>query len=186
MNNRIRWGQAPTGWETPGWGSLIDPGPLPLRTAHSVGRWLWRTLAVGGFLLVTAFMLAHDDPAPGLSLRGLLTIALAAAVVVLLTIRRAGGPGPLARAVFEYAVVFLLAVLVATAGIPVDQPPATGSQQASAARDQGPALVKSIDGLRDWLSQWREWARKENDRRARSAPVTTPTLALSPWTRRPL
>jgi hypothetical protein len=92
---------------------------------------------------------------------------------VLLTIRRSAGPGPLARAVFEYAVVFLLAVLVATTGIPIDQPTAASSQ-ASAAHDQRPALVKTIDGLRDWLSQWRQWAREESDRRPRS-PATAPT-----------
>ena len=66
-----------------------------------------------------------------------------------MTIRRTTGPGPLTRAVFEYAVVFVLAVLVATTGIPVDQPPTTGGQQASAAADQRPALVKTIDGFRD-------------------------------------
>jgi hypothetical protein len=184
VNNRIRWGQAPTGWDAPGWAPLVDPGSLPLQTARSVGRWLWPTLAVGGFLVVTGFVLAHDDPTPGLSVRGLLTIALAAAVVVLLTIRRS--TGPLARALFEYAVVFLLAVLVATTGIPVDQPSA-GGKQASAASDQRPALVKTIDGFRDWLSQWRNWARTETERRTQSASATTRSgPALSPSTRRPL
>jgi hypothetical protein len=186
VNNRIRWGQAPTGWDQslPGWAPLVDQGPLPLQTARSVGRWLWFTMAVAGFLLVTAFALAHDDPHPGLSLRGLLTITLAAAVVILLTIRRSAGPGPLARALFEYTVVFSLAVLLATTGIPVNQPSAASSQ-ASAARDQRPALVKTIDGLRDWLGEWRTWAHNESNRRAQSSPAT-PAPALSPSTRRPL
>ena len=104
-------------------------------------------------------------------------ITLAAAVVVLLTIRRSAGPGPLVRALFEYTIVFLLAVLVATTGIPVDHP-----TTASAAHDQRPALLKTIDSFRDWLSQWREWAHNETDRRAQSSP----TPALSPTTRRPL
>ena len=176
------WGQAPTAWDTPGWAPLVDPGPLPLQTARSVGRWLWFTLAVAGFLLVTAFALAHDDPTPGLSLRGLATIALTALVVVLLTIRRSGGSGPLTRALFEYAVVFLLAVLVATTGVDVDQAPTGGKR---AAVDQRPALVKTIDGFRDWLSQWRDWARKETDRRSQSSSTTTPALS-PPSTRRPL
>jgi hypothetical protein len=185
VNNRIRWGQAPAGWDTPGWAPLVDPGSLPFHTARSVGRWLWFTLAVGGFLALSGFVVANDDPQPGLSVRGVLTIALAAAVVVLLTIRRTTGPGPLARALFEYAIVFLLAVLVATTGIPVDQPP-TG-KTASTALDQRPALVKVIDGFRDWLGEWREWARKENDRRSQSSPaVTAPPPTLSPSTRRPL
>jgi hypothetical protein len=194
MNPRIGWGQPPTGWGPPhqtGWTPLVDPGPRPLQTVRSVGRWLWPTAAVSGFLMVAGFVVAHDDPAPGLSARGLLTIALAAAVVVLLTIRRSAGPGPLTRAVFEYAVVFLLAVLVATTGIPLDQRP-TASRQASAASDQRPALVKTIDGLRDWLSQWQKWARTETNRRDRVAPTLdqgharSPSPAMSPSTRRPL
>ena len=182
MRARLGWGQPPTAWPQPtlpGWAPLMDPGPIPLQAARSVGRWLWPTLAVSGFLLVTAFALAQDDPTPGLSLRGLLTITLAAAVVVLLTIRRTAGPGPLTRALFEYTVVFLLAVLVATTGIPLDHP-----TTASAAHDQRPALIKTIDSFRDWLDQWRTWARTETNRRAQASPTTTP--ALSPTTRRPL
>jgi hypothetical protein len=165
---------------------LVDPSPHSLQAARSVGRWLWSTLAVGGFLVVTGFVAAHDDPTPGLSIRGLLTIALAAAVAVLLTIRRATGPGPLARAVFEYAIVFVLAVLIATTGIPADQH-STADRTARATADQRPALVKAIDGFRDWLGEWREWANKQTDRRGQSAPaVTAPASALSSATRRPL
>ncbi|HYN18563.1 MAG TPA: hypothetical protein VEY96_10820, partial [Actinomycetes bacterium] len=110
------------------------------------------------------------------------TITLAAAVVILLTLRRTAGTGPLARALFEYTVVFVLAVLVATTGVDVDQAPTGGKRAAS---DQRPALVKTIDGFRDWLSQWREWVRKETDRRAQSSSTTTPALS-PPSTRRPL
>jgi hypothetical protein len=187
VNYRIRWGQAPAGWDAPGWAPLVDPGPHSLHTARSVGRWLWFTLAVSGFLTLTGFVLANDDPQPGLSVRGVLTLALAAAVVVLLTIRRTTGAGPLARALFEYAIVFLLALLVATTGIPIDQPHAASGKTASTAPDQRPALVKTIDGFRDWLAQWHEWARKETDRRASSSPaISVPAPALSPSTRRPL
>jgi hypothetical protein len=139
-------------------------------------------MAVTGFLLVTGFVFGHDDPTPGLSLRGLCTIALTAAVIILLTLRRTAGSGPLARAVFEYAVVFLLAVLVATTGVNLDQAPG-GATQASAARDQRPALVKTIDSFRDWLGEWRTWAHNESNRRAQSSPAT-PTPELSPTTRR--
>jgi hypothetical protein len=190
VNPRNGWSQPP-GWGAPhqtGWAPLVDHGPLPLQTARSVGRWLWFTLAVAGFLLVTAFTLTHDDPTPGLSLRGLLTIALAATVVVLLTIRRTTGPGPLTRALVEYTIVFLLATLVATTGIPLDHPTTTsGGPQASATADQRPALVKTIDSFGDWLGEWRTWAHTETNRRAHSSPTTTPTPALSPTTtRRPL
>jgi hypothetical protein len=190
MNPRIGWSQPRANWsppQMPGWAPLIDPGPHPLHTARSVGRWLWFTLAVGGFLVVTGFVLAHDDPTPGLSIRGLGTIALAAAVVVLLTIHRSAGPGPLARALAEYAVVFLLATLVATTGISVDQPPAASARRtASAAADQRPALVKTLDGFWDWLSQWRHWARQESDRRAQSSSAPSPAPPLRSSTRRPL
>jgi hypothetical protein len=184
VNSRIRWSQPTAGWDTPGWAPLVDPGPRPLQTARSVGHWLCFTVAVGGFLAVTGFTFAHDDPAPGLSVRGLVTIALAAGVVILLTIRRSAGPGPLARAMAEYAVVFLLAVMVATTGISVDQPAASGGRTASAAPDQRPALIKVIDGFGDWLSQWRAWVQTESDRRAQSSPAPAPPLLSS--TRRPL
>jgi hypothetical protein len=182
MNPRNGWGQPPTGWgqpHLPGWAPLIDASPDSLRTTRSVGRWLWPTVAVTGFVL------GHDDSAPGLSRRGLLTIALAAAVVVLLTIRRAAGPGPLTRALFEYAVVFLLAVLLATTGLDPSQPP-PGTEQASAARDQRPTLIQAIDGFGDWLNEWRAWVHKETDRRAQSSPATSPAPPLPSSTRRPL
>jgi hypothetical protein len=188
VNSRIGWSQPPAGWsppQMPGWAPLIDPGPAPLHAARSVRRWLWPTVAVTGFLAVTGFVLGHDDPAPGLSRRSLLTITLAALVVVLLTIRRAAGPGPLTRALVEYAVVFLLAVLLATTGLDVDQPPA-GAEQASAAADQRPALVKAIDGFGDWLNEWRAWVHKETDRRAQSASATSPAPPLPSSARRSL
>jgi hypothetical protein len=183
------WDQPP-GWGQPtGWSPLIDDGPLPLRAAGSVARWWWPTLATGGFLAVGGFVLGHDDPAPGLSQRGLLTIALMAVVVVLLSIRRTAGPGPLARAMGEYALVALLAGLLAT-GLHLAQPPAGGAQ-ASVAPDRRPALVKTLDGFRDWLGTWWRWADQEYDRRTSPPSTTTRSqgraLAPSPAasTRRP-
>jgi hypothetical protein len=141
-NGASGWGPAP-GWgqPLPGWSPLVDHGPLPLRMAASVARWWWPTLALAGFGAVLGFVLGHDHPSPGLSTRGLATIALAALVVVLLTLHRTAGPGPLARAVAEYAVVALLVALLALAG-GVDQPPtnpATSSvnpEAKQAARDK--------------------------------------------------
>jgi hypothetical protein len=179
VNSRIGWGQPPAGWGPPqqsGWTPLVDPGPRPLQAVRSVGRWLWPTLTGSGFLAVTGFVLSHDDPAPGLSGRSLLTVALAAAVVVLLTLHRRYGPRPLARALVEYAVVFLLAVLVATTGVPLDQPAAPTSQ-ASAVPDQRPALVKTIDSFRNWLSEWRAWARTQRDRGPRPEPTGEAAIA---------
>ena len=99
------WGPAP-GWDQPlpGWNPLLDHGPLPRRAAGSVARWWWPTLAIAGFLAVAVYVTGHD---PGPSQRGLLTIALAALVVVLLTIHRTTGPRRLARAAAEYTAVAL-------------------------------------------------------------------------------
>jgi hypothetical protein len=57
--------------------------------AGSVARWWWPTLAVASFLAVAVYVTGHD---PGPSQRSLVTIALAALVVVLLTIHRTAGP----------------------------------------------------------------------------------------------
>jgi hypothetical protein len=134
-------------------------------------------------LAVAGFVLGHDDPAPGLSQRGLVTIALAALVVVMLTIHRAAGPGPLFRALAEYTVVALLAMLLVTTGLDADQPPA-GTKQASVAPDRRPALVKTLDGFRDWLAGWWRWADQEYDRRTRpssnTAKPTGKAMTLSP------
>jgi hypothetical protein len=78
---------------------------------------------------------------------------------------------------------FLLASLVATTGITLNQPPS--SKTASAAVDQRPALVKTIDGLRERLDQWREWARTETNRHDQSS-ATSSAPPLPPSTRRPL
>jgi hypothetical protein len=186
-------GTPPPGWTLPPtWGQPLHD-PLPLHAAGMAGRWLYPTVAVGGFLLVAGFMVAHDDPTPGLSARGLLTIALAAAVVILLTLRRGAGPGPLARTVGEYTVVFLLAVLLATTGVgPADQPSPAG-KQASAAVDQRPALVKTVDrswdrltGAWAWLTElWRRADTKTAPRpQPKGAAMALPP-ALSSSTRRP-
>ena len=150
MNSRIGWGQPPTGWgqpQLPGWAPLVDHGPLPLRAASSVARWWWPTTAVSGVVAVVAYVLDHD-PTPGLSHRGLLTVVLTAVVVVLLTVHRRYGSGSLARAVAEYAVVALLATLLAAVGTtahqgPNDQSTSAEAQAAAAAGDDQPAVLRA-------------------------------------------
>jgi hypothetical protein len=153
VNPRIGWNQPPTGWAQPplpGWAPLVDPGPTPLHAARSLRRWWWPTVTVAGFVAVVVQVLDHDDSAPGLSVPGLLTIALAAAVVALLTIHRRYGPRWLARAGAEYTVVAVLATLLAAPGVGVDQPadpdqPTKAGQakpQAEAGDDQ-PAVIRA-------------------------------------------
>ena len=124
------WGYNP-GWtqQFTGWDPLPDPGLLPLRAASSLARWWWPISAIVGFLLLVGYTLAHD-PDPGMSNRGWLTVVLAAVVVATLSVRRTRGIGraPLARALAEYAVVALLAMLLATAG---SQQPAQAPEDAA-------------------------------------------------------
>jgi hypothetical protein len=148
--------------------------------AGSVARWWWPTLSLAGFGTVVGIVLGHDDPTtPGLSTRSLATIALAAPVVVLLTVHRTAGPGALARAAVEYTVVALLAGLLATGGAVVDQQPADPTKhskpnrangQAAAGDDQpaalravttvlraGAAVVRAVTGAARWVvNLWRQ------------------------------
>jgi hypothetical protein len=148
---------------------------------------------------VAGLVLGHHHPAPGLSTRGLVTIALAALLVVLLTIHRAAGPGPLTRAVAEYAVVAVLAGLL-VADLGVDQPPsgsatrAAKSEARQAARakpnleagDDRPGVlrvaaavtravtkaIRAVTGAAGWLVDlWRQ-ADQQTDRPNRSSATT--------------
>jgi hypothetical protein len=110
---------------------------------------LWPTLTVSGFLAVVVQVLDHDPSAPGLSYRGLLTVALAAVVVVLLTIHRRNGPRPLTRAMAEYAAVAMLAILLTAPGVGIDQQPAnhpaSGQTRIQAtAGDDSPAVIRAV------------------------------------------
>jgi hypothetical protein len=200
-NTVLSWGPAP-GWDQPlpGWTPLLDHGPLPLRAAGSVARWWWPTLAVSGFLAVAVHVTGHD---PSLSQRGLLTIALAALVVVLLTIHRTAGPSRLARAAAEYTAVALLAALLALTAAGTQQPvtpaakgetkhPATARAEASQDRPRVLRIVagairavtravRAVIGAVGWLADlWRQ-ADTKTDHPNRSSSITTPTAeAISP------
>jgi hypothetical protein len=196
----LGWSQPAPGWGQafPGWTPLDDPGPLPLRAAGSLARWWWPTSAIVGFLTVVGYTLVHD-PQPGLSNRSWLTVVLAAVVVVLLSIHRAGRGGPprapLARALVEYAVVALLAVLLATAG--ASQPPAkdrgdgAGRRQATerpthphprapaehaeaATAHRRPGIVRVAAGIWGWLAELWHTAGELADRRSSPTSTTTP------------
>jgi hypothetical protein len=205
--NRIRttrplgWGQAPGWGQTfPGWSPLFDPNPLPFQAARSLRRWWWPTLAVAGFLVVVTLVLGREDRAVGLSGRGLLTIALAAAVVILLTIHRRSGPRPLARALAEYATVAVLAALLAaSAAGGVDKQAANhgaggkakaqAQARADAGTDQpaviqavttvvraGARLVRAVTGAAGWLVDL--WRRA--DQQAKPKGEATASLPFSP------
>jgi len=198
----LGWGPAP-GWgqSFPGWSPLVDDGPLPLRAASSMARWWWPILALAGFGAVAGLVLGHNDSAASVSTRELVTIALAALVVVLLTIHRAAGPGPLARAVAEYAVVAVLAGLLVVDVGGVGQPPSnpTGSAAKAEARQATRATpnleasqdrpgvlrvaaavartvtktIRAVTGAAGWLVDlWRR-ADQQTDRRPSGSPSTS-------------
>jgi hypothetical protein len=158
-----------------------------------VGRWLWPTLAISGFLAVVAYSFAHDLRAPDLSSRGLLTVALAAVVVALLTIHRRYGPRRLARAVAEYAAVALLATLLTAPGVGIDQQPADhpAKDQAVAGADQpaviravtkvlraGAALIRGLTGAARWLVN--VWRRADQQASAKGEAMAAPPRFPSP------
>jgi hypothetical protein len=208
------WGPAP-GWDQPlpGWNPLIDHGPLPLRAATSLARWWWPTLAAAGFLAVVVYVTGHD---PGLTQQGLAAVALAALVVVLLTIHRTAGPSRLARAAAEYtAVALLTALLTLTAA--GNQPPATpaakgdANQPATASADASQdrpwvlrvaagviravtKAIRAVTGAARWVADLWHQADAKTDQPSRTSSTTTPKAeAISPsptlaptTTRRPL
>jgi hypothetical protein len=167
-----------------------------------MARWWWPTLAVAGFLAVAVYVTGHD---PDLSQRGLLTIALAALVVGLLTIHRSAGPSRLARAAAEYTAVALLAALLTlTAG--GNQPPTTpaakgkAKQAATASADASQdhpwvlrvaagviravtKAIRAVTGAARWVADlWRQ-ADAKTDQRSRTSSTTTPNaeaMATSP------
>jgi hypothetical protein len=196
------WGPPPR-WAQPhlaGWSPLADDGALPGRVAGSVARWWWPTLALAGFGAVTGFILGHDHPDPNLSTRALLTITLAAVVVILLSIHRAAGPARLARATAEYTVVAVLTTLLALAG-GLNQPPSnpstssarTEAKQADTAKpnrkagDDQPGVlrvaaavtravtkaIRAVTGAVGWLVDlWRQAEAKANH--PSDSPATNP------------
>ena len=57
-------GAPPPGWDLPpGWGQPLDD-PQPYPAARPSGRWVYPTLAVTGFLVVTGSRCATTTPAP--------------------------------------------------------------------------------------------------------------------------
>jgi hypothetical protein len=196
------WGPAPAwGQPLPGWSPLIDHGPLPRRMAGLVARWWWPTLAVAGFLAAVGYVAGHDHPS--LSNRGLITIALTAVVIVLLTLHRTAGPWPLARATAEYTVVAVLAGLLVTTGGLDHQPtnPATRAEAKQAAdakpnvagddrhgmlrvaagviRAMGRA-IRAVTGAASWVADlWRQ-ADAKTDHPSVSPSTTTPKAKAIP------
>ena len=136
-----------------GWGPLTEPPRRRLHATAAVLRWWWPTATVAGFLVLVAVVGDRDHPAPGLSMRSLGILTLAAAALTILTIRRRFGPWALTRALAEYAVLVLLVTLLATptpeqAPAPSTRPPAAQQQAATP-----PAVKQGTASLPPGISQ---------------------------------
>jgi predicted membrane-bound mannosyltransferase len=178
----------------PGWAPLADPpGRGRRRYRRGDGGWLLALLgiaaAAGPLSALLAYLLV-TDPAAGLSVRSLLVLALAAAVVLVLVVRSSrAGAGSVLRTLAEYVTVALLAVLlVTTAGAspPAGQTPAVGRDRPAAVEQQRPDQASQLPpGIRhavgawSWLrARWREADaaidRQERERQ-RAASLPHPT-----------
>jgi hypothetical protein len=167
---RRRYATAPP---LPGWGPITAPQAYPRARLAGLVRWAWPITAIGGFLALVGYAMGHDDPTrSGLSDPGLLTVALAVVVVLVLTVRRAAGPRALLRTLTEYTVVGLL--VLSPAGLDAGpaakpEPRARARPPAAApAREQAPdqarekdrpLLIQAVEApgnVIDWISDlWR-------------------------------
>src|SRR5215218_10131568 len=103
-----------------GWAPLQEPSRR--LSVGELGRWLWPATVLAAFAAVAAYV-AGTSPGPGISTRGLVTLALAAIVLAVLTVRRRWGPAAVARTLVEYATVATLAGLLVLAAIPPAERP---------------------------------------------------------------
>ena len=130
---------------------------------------------VASFVVLVAVVGGRDDPAPGLSSRGLAILTLAAVALTILTIRRQGGPWALTRALAEYAVIVLLVGLLVTpaAAASADRTPATSTRPPAATQEAAslPPGISHIVGAGRWLAELWDRAEAMTD----PPPTTRPT-----------
>ena len=136
----------------PGWAPLAEPPRR--RRAFALAHWWWPILVVVGFLALVGYVLDHDPPTAGVSIRSLVTVALAAVVLAVLTVRRRGrGAKALLRTLAEYAAVVVLTVSLVTLG--AAEAPAHSPTHTPADDGARPALVvlaEAPGNAWDWLT----------------------------------
>jgi hypothetical protein len=118
----------------------FDRGWPPPSLREVQARWLrWLCLAAAGLgaWAFVAYVVGHDDARPGLSAQGWTTLAAAALLLAVLSVRyyRRGGLA-LAGTLAEYVVVALLAVLLTltATGVPLPPHPSGQAPKQQAAR----------------------------------------------------
>jgi hypothetical protein len=110
-----------------GWTPLQEPSRR--LSPGELGSWLWPATVLAAFAAVAAYV-AGTSLGPGISPRGLVTLALAVIVLAVLTVRRRWGPLAVLRTLAEYAVVAALAGLVVLAAAPPAERPSSGRHRA--------------------------------------------------------
>jgi hypothetical protein len=167
----------------PGRGYYDWPPPSLAEVRSRWLRWLCLGIATAGVLALVSFVLGHDDAHPGLSDRGWFTLAAAALLLVLLGVHHRLGALALLRALAEYAVVALLAVLLTItatgygAGQPAANPPA--AKPAGTAAKTGGDGCPPVKQVGAWLAcLWRQ-ANPPPPK-----PKQGPAMAPAPSTRR--
>jgi hypothetical protein len=161
--------QAPPEPMLPGWTPIQQPAPRA--SGGEVRRWLWPATALATFATVVAYVLA-TSPGPGISNRGLITLVLAAIVLVVLTLRRRWGLRVMAGTLAEYAAVATLAaLLVIAAPSPADQPTRANRPAQAERAATLPPVIREAVGAWNWLAE--QWRRADPDAGRTPPPSTT-------------
>jgi hypothetical protein len=167
----------------PGWSPLSQPTPPP--TIESLRRWLWPGTVLAAFAALAAYVV-ETSPGPGISTRGLITLALAVTVLAVLTLRRRWGPLAMLRTLAEYAVVAALAGLLVLAAAPPAERPATERRPAETEQAATlPPVIRQVVGAAGWLHELWQRAGRQADHRTPPPSTTRPTptgeaMAASP------
>jgi hypothetical protein len=152
----------------PGWTTLQQPATRPV---GELRRWLWPATALAAFATVAAYVLA-TSPGPGISNRGLVTLALAVIVLTVLTLRRRWGLRAMASTLAEYAVVATMAaLLVIAAPSPANQPTRADRPTRNERSATLPPVIREVVGAWDWLAEL--WRRADPDAGRTLPPSTT-------------
>jgi hypothetical protein len=160
--------QAPPEPMLPGWTPLQQPTARP--RGGELRRWLWPATALAAYATVAAYVLA-TSPGPGISNRGLVTLALAVIILAVLTRRRRWGLRAMASTLAEYAAVAALAaLLVIAAPSSADQPTRADRPTPVERAPTLPPVIREAVGAWDWLAElWR----RANPDASRTPPRTT-------------
>ena len=173
----------------PGWTPL--PEPSRRLSVGELGRWLWPATVLAAFAAVAAYV-AATSPGPGISTRGLVTLALAVIVLVVLTVRRRWGPLAVLRTLAEYAVVATLAGLLILAAAPPAAQPTRERQTRTEQAATLPPVIRQVVGAWDRLASaagrvaelWRR-AGARADHRSPPSSTTRPDPGVEAMVARP-